>query len=212
MTRTTLLAVAPCCIALACTRSTDVAPVRAALQDADRAFFRATSERRAEGWMGEPQVRTGRYLATLALLVPPSRARAQDSASVRRLAWLAGCWEAASARRTIDEQWMPPRGTSMLGMSRTVRGDSLTEFEVVVLRDQGTRIAYEAHPSGQASAVFLSKTVGDSSVVFENLEHDFPQRIGYERHAADSLVAWIEGPAGGQTRRIGFPYRRARCG
>src|SRR5690348_1027389 len=34
-----------------CTRTVDVAATRAALQDADRAFDRATSERRLEGWV-----------------------------------------------------------------------------------------------------------------------------------------------------------------
>lgn len=35
----------------ACTRSVDVATTRAALQDADRAFDLATSERRLDGWV-----------------------------------------------------------------------------------------------------------------------------------------------------------------
>jgi ketosteroid isomerase-like protein len=35
----------------ACTRTVDVAATRAALQDADRAFDRATAERRIEGWL-----------------------------------------------------------------------------------------------------------------------------------------------------------------
>ncbi len=35
----------------ACARSVDVAATRAALQDADRAFDRATSERRLDGWV-----------------------------------------------------------------------------------------------------------------------------------------------------------------
>jgi ketosteroid isomerase-like protein len=38
-------------VASACTRTVDVAATRTALQDADRAFDRATSERRLEGWV-----------------------------------------------------------------------------------------------------------------------------------------------------------------
>jgi len=34
-----------------CTRTVDVVSARAALQDADRAFDRATAERRADGWV-----------------------------------------------------------------------------------------------------------------------------------------------------------------
>jgi hypothetical protein len=53
--------------------------------------------------------------------------------------------------------------------------------------------------------------VGERSVVFENLRHDFPQRIGYERTAADRLLAWIEGPQDGQMKRIEYPYSRVAC-
>jgi len=131
---------------------------------------------------------------------------------IERVAWLAGCWEARSPRQTIEEQWMAPRGHAMLGVSRTVRGDSLVAYEVVVIREQGGMLAYEAHPSGQTAAVFLSRLLTDSSVVFENLQHDFPQRIGYERRGRDSLFAWVEGASGARSRRLDFPYRRAGCG
>ncbi|HKT80802.1 MAG TPA: DUF6265 family protein [Vicinamibacterales bacterium] len=76
----------------------------------------------------------------------------------------------------------------------------------------GDRVAYEAHPSGQAPATFFSTTITDSSVVFENLEHDFPQRVGYRLDGASRLLAWVEGTAEGRTRRIEFPYQRAACG
>ena len=99
----------------------------------------------------------------------------------------------------------------MLATARTVRRDSLTEFEFVVLREKSERLAYEAHPSGQRGATFLSVALSDSSVTFENLQHDFPQRVGYTRRGADSVVAWISGPRRGTTRRIEFPYKRAPC-
>ena len=105
---------------------------------------------------------------------------------------------------------MAPRGHTMLGAGRTVQGEKLVEFEMVVIRERDGRLAYEAHPSGQPSTVFLSRTVGDNEVVFENLKHDFPQRVGYRRDG-DSLKAWIEGPRNGQTQRVEFPYRRVAC-
>jgi hypothetical protein len=112
---------------------------------------------------------------------------------------------------TIEEQWMAPLGDSMVGLSRTVSADSLIGFETIVIREQGESLVYEAHPSGQASAVFSSKVVLDTVVIFENPEHDFPQRIGYRLSAPDSLVAWIEGIGAGEKRRVEFPYARASC-
>ncbi len=99
----------------------------------------------------------------------------------------------------------------MIGVSRTTRDGRTTEYELVVLRPHHERLAYEAHPSGQPTATFLSRQVSEGSVVFENPEHDFPQRVGYERRGADSLLAWIEGSQNGRVRRIEFPYQRAPC-
>jgi hypothetical protein len=97
-------------------------------------------------------------------------------------------------------------------MGRTVRGARTVEYELVVITEQNGRLAYEAHPSGQPSATFLSTTVSETSIVFENPEHDFPQRVGYRRDGTDLLQAWIEGQANGKTRRVDFSYQRARCG
>lgn len=47
--------------------------------------------------------------------------------------------------------------------------------------------------------------------VFENPNHDFPQRIIYRLVTVDSLVARIEGRIDGKERSSDFPYRRARC-
>jgi hypothetical protein len=131
--------------------------------------------------------------------------------TVARVAWLQGCWENVSAQRTIDEQWMAPRGNVMIGMSRTMQDGALREYELVLIRQTPAGLAYEAHPSGQPAATFPLKEITDASVVFEDPAHDFPQRVGYRRDDADRITAWIEGTTNGKPRRIEYPYRRARC-
>jgi hypothetical protein len=129
---------------------------------------------------------------------------------IQRVRWLQGCWEAISEARTVEEHWMAPRGGSMVGSSRTVRGDQLAEYELVVIRERGEDLVYVAHPSGQPTAQFVASDVSKNRVVFDNPAHDFPQRVGYERKGT-SLQAWIEGSRDGRTQRIEFPYRRAAC-
>jgi hypothetical protein len=150
----------------------------------------------------------GLLLTTLAwhVAVP-----ARQAPAIARVAWLTGCWETTRGSRTVQEHWMAPLGNTMVSVGRTVRGDSLTEFELVVIRAGSKGLAYEAHPSGQAPAVFLATTVTERSVVFENRRHDFPQQVAYERRGADSVLAWIAGPVNGQTRRIEFAYARVEC-
>ncbi len=131
---------------------------------------------------------------------------------LERAGWLAGCWELRSENRLTVEMWMPPGGGLMLGASRTIVGGSTREFEHLRIEADGAALVYTALPSGQKETAFRSKEVTDSSIVFENLAHDFPQRIIYRRRGADSLVARIEGPGpNNSTRGFDFPMRRARC-
>lgn len=131
--------------------------------------------------------------------------------AIQRVAWLQGCWRLTSPNRVVEENWTAPRGRSMLGVSRTVRGDTLAEYELVIVREAASGLIYEAHPSGQPAATFVARTVTDTSVAFENAAHDFPQRIGYWRTPGDSLFAWVEGTVRGTIRKVEFRYERVRC-
>jgi Domain of unknown function (DUF6265) len=99
----------------------------------------------------------------------------------------------------------------MLGMARTVVRDSLREHEQVRIESRGGRTTYVAKPSGQAEATFEARLISDTLVVFENAQHDFPQRIVYRRVGSDSLRAAVEGTMGGRERSIPYPYRRIAC-
>jgi len=135
---------------------------------------------------------------------------AQEPLGIQRVAWLRGCWEMSAPERIVEEQWMVPRGGSMMGMSRTVRGGKLVAYEMVLIREEGAALVYEAHPSGQPVATFRSTTVSASQVVFENPSHDFPQQIGYQLKEA-VLLAWIAGSQSGKSRRVEFHYKRVNC-
>lgn len=141
-------------------------------------------------------------LAFLTLQLPTPTA--QD------LKWLAGCWESSRANRHIVEQWMPPEGGTLMGMSRTVANGKTTEYEFLLIREGGQGLEYVAKPSGQAEATFTSVRVSANEAAFENPAHDFPTRIIYQRQPDGGLTAVIEGTMNGQARRIEFPYTACR--
>jgi len=148
-------------------------------------------------------------LACLALATTPASA---DATGVETLGWLTGCWSRTDLDAGSGEQWMAPGGGTMLGMSRTVQDGRTVEYEFVVIRPapDGT-LVYHAHPSGQASAEFRLVRTAEHEVIFENVAHDFPQRIGYRLDPDGTLKAWIEGRRNGTTRRVSLPMRRAPC-
>ncbi|HET9726391.1 MAG TPA: DUF6265 family protein, partial [Gemmatimonadales bacterium] len=87
----------------------------------------------------------------------------------------------------------------------------LVEYEQTRIFERDGRLVYGANPSGQVAAEFESIELSDSSVTFENLGHDFPQRVMYRRRGADSLIARVEGMRGGKLRGVDFPYARVAC-
>jgi hypothetical protein len=147
-------------------------------------------------------------LAMSALLSLDERAQRK---TLDQLQWLGGCWEMRRDDRITEEQWMSPRAGVMIGMSRTVRGDSLIELEQVRIESRGNDLFYVASPLRQATAEFKGAVTSGGGVSFENPQHDFPTKISYRRQGADSLVASIEGQRGGRSRTIEYPYRRVAC-
>ena len=151
---------------------------------------------------------TGPLLVASVLASTPAPA-----ADLARLSWLAGCWSRTGTRRIVEEQWMAPAAGLMLGSGRTrnLADGALVEFEQVRIESRGDTLVFVAKPSRQPEAEFTAITATDSLVVFENLAHDYPQRVGYRLVHADSLAAFIDGTTEGQARKVEFPYRRVGC-
>jgi hypothetical protein len=149
-----------------------------------------------------------RNLAGLMLLTPFLLARAD----VADLQWLAGCWSQDGQAAGSVEQWMAPAGGTMLGMNRTVSGGKTVAFEYLrIVEEEGGWIVLIASPSGQETARFNMVSMSENDVVFENKEHDFPQRIIYRLVASGKLLGRIEGVIDGAERSADFPMTRADC-
>ncbi len=130
-----------------------------------------------------------------------------EKANARKLddlSWLVGSWLERKTGVETEEHWIAPKGDVMLGMNRTVRESGRTSFEFLRIARTPTGISYFASPGGRPATEFkLIETAEKESqkkVIFENREHDFPQRIIYWRDDDGSLRARIEGTIGGQSR------------
>lgn len=99
----------------------------------------------------------------------------------------------------MEEFWTAPGGGIMVGLHRDVfpDGSSFFEFLRIVTTDRG--LTYIASPRGTGTTEFVLVNLDGRSVVFENLEHDFPQRIIYRRDG-DRLTARIEGEVNGTVK------------
>lgn len=100
----------------------------------------------------------------------------------------------------------------MLGISRTIANGKTAEFEFMQIREETNgEIRFIAKPSGQPEAAFKLVKGGDREVIFENPQHDFPQRVIYRLQTDGSLLGRIEGVSKGKEKSVDFPMSRERC-
>lgn len=131
---------------------------------------------------------------------------------IENLNWLSGCWASNENGKQISEHWMKPAGKTMLAMSRTVVNNQTTGYEFIrIIEDEYGDIYFIANPSGQKETSFKLIKSSYREVVFENPEHDFPQRVIYRLEFEDSLNASIEGIDDGKEIVINFPMKRVAC-
>jgi len=133
------------------------------------------------------------------------------------LAWMRGCWEGKVNQRDFREEWLPPSGDMMVGVSQTTLRDKTVDFEYLRLEQRPEGVFYVAAPSGKNEAAFRlagqTTAGGDEVFTFVNAMPgvEYPQRIIY-RHASEGwLYATVEGKIKGVDKQVIFPMRRVDC-
>ena len=104
-----------------------------------------------------------------------------------RFSWLSGHF----ASETTSETWID-LGKAVAGVGMGVRGSQTAFFEVLILQEIAGTWTYTALPNGLHAVDFPAVEIGAMHALFANPEHDFPQRIRYQRDG-DRLLTRISG-------------------
>jgi hypothetical protein len=155
-------------------------------------------------------------LATAAVAVAqdkPAAPAPEKKLKLENIAWLSGCWKGAeNPRHSTFEHWTKPVGNMLLGMGTTVTNGKVSAYEYMRIeaRDDGN-LVFTAKPHNQSEATFTLTSSDADNLIFENPEHDFPQRVIYRRGKDDSLEARIDGVKDGHRRAALFPMAKTAC-
>jgi hypothetical protein len=141
-----------------------------------------------------------RSMATVAILAVPwgGIEAAEPIPDVARLAWMQGRWTGEKDGVWMEELWTDARGGALLGLHRDVKEGRLLSWEFLRIATTSEGTFYFASPRSAPPTPFRLVEQGEKRVVFENKEHDFPQRILYWLDAQGGLHARIEGPIDGK--------------
>lgn len=145
-------------------------------------------------------------LALAAFAAPPG----PPPDPIASLAWLEGTWTGQDGALTTEEYWTAPRGGTLLGLHRDVKGERTISYEFFRIQMSDGVVTYWASPGNASPTPFRLKELGPGRrAVFENPEHDFPTRILYWMTDDGMLHAGIEGPPGAGEKAMEWAWKRS---
>src|SRR5262245_50791086 len=148
-------------------------------------------------WRNTMRLRLGLVL----LIAAPLHAADAPPVRVADFGFMAGCWQIADAQMTQEESWSRPAGGTMMGTARVLAGGKVVFSEYVEVAEKPTGLVMTvALGIGKPGVSFTRIAAGPDEVVFENLAHDFPQRIRYRKQGDGAVLARVEGTEKGQAK------------
>jgi hypothetical protein len=133
---------------------------------------------------------------------------AKNEYRLHKVKWILGNWSMPGEKGTFHESWQQSSDTLFTGTGFLISGKGDTLFtEHLKLADSAGTLWYIPQVSNQNNAEevpFRETKSSEAEIVFENLAHDFPQRIIYRKTTAASIYARVEGMQNGKMRAEEF--------
>lgn len=137
----------------------------------------------------------------------------KQSSDINKAKWLIGTWENKTPKGNIYETWSKTSDIEFSGKSYVINEKDTITFENIQLVQEQDELFYIPIVKNQNNGLpirFANKAISEKQLVFENLQHDFPQIISYTKISEDSLVAVISGTKNGQKLKQTFPMKRVK--
>jgi hypothetical protein len=162
-------------------------------------------------------MRTAVLLLPLVFLFSSSTApqprRPAAPLSIRDLAWLEGTWQGKIGDRDFEARYSGADGGQVLSASKYTKEGVAAGFEFERFEELDGTLVLTPFPEGKSSVTFKLAELEPTSrrAVFENLAHDFPTRLSYQRVADNKLTILVSGPAeDGQEQVLTYSLTRKR--
>lgn len=132
-------------------------------------------------------------------------------AQLNKASWLVGEWGNTSKEGVLTETWTTENDSTYTGKTYFITGKDTAFTETIQLMEKNNELHYMPTISDQnegKQVTFLMTSATDKQLVFENKEHDFPQKITYNKITNDSIVAEIFGMKDGKESKESYPLEK----
>ncbi|MBP6181540.1 DUF6265 family protein [Flavobacterium sp.] len=138
---------------------------------------------------------------------------ANKNDKIKSAQWLIGKWENNSADGNLSESWKKVNDSTFQAQSYYIKDKDTLHFESISLQQKGEELTYTATVKGQNNdkpVAFKLTTSTNKQLAFENLKHDYPQKISYTQITPDSLIAKISGIQQGKPSSEQFSMKKTK--
>ena len=142
----------------------------------------------------------------------PTRLRSYPP-SIHDLRWLEGTWRGDIGDRQFEARYTSAEGGQILSASKYTKDGKPAGFEFERFEEQGDSLVLTPFPEGKSSVSFRLAELDPKGrrAVFENLDHDFPTRLSYQRVEDGKLLILVSGPGeDGQDLVLTYALTRSR--
>ena len=149
----------------------------------------------------------------LLVIVSCKNSDSNKNEKIKAASWLLGNWENKSADGNLTENWEKVNDSTFQAQSYYIKEKDTVHFESIILQQKGENLTYTATVKGQNNdkpVAFKLTTGTEKQLAFENLKHDYPQKISYTQITPDSLVAKISGIQQGKPSSEQFSMKKIK--
>ncbi len=118
-----------------------------------------------------------------------------------------GKWELVDNNFVLFEEWTKVNETTFEGLSYSAENEEKIISEKLHILKLDNHIVYIAQPGNNLPTLFNLIYSENNKFIFENKEHDFPQRVIYHFTSDNTLNAYTEGEENGKMKRNKFSFK-----
>ncbi len=145
--------------------------------------------------------------------VKQSKIETDKYSQFQKTEWLIGNWQKQTKKEILTESWQKLDDSTLVGQSYFIDGVDTLSSESIRIEQRNRKLFYIPTVKGQNNGMVVNfnlTSVNDSSLIFENPEHDFPQKITYNKMKNDSLMAEISAILNGNLKSQKFQMGRVK--
>ena len=148
----------------------------------------------------------------LLLLTAASPLSAQKVENLRKLDFMAGCWQAETGKdQTVQEHWSQPNDSLLLGYTQYFTKEKPTNWDFNYIRRTDTTVVLVLGPHGQPTDTFYLKTLADEVASWERTGNKFPGLVMYRKASDGALIARLEAPPSLAQPSVEVRFERGKC-